>query len=120
MLEGWDIEIVEKHHREKADAPSGTGFMMLNEVKSVRDNVSEVIGRNRTSGKRKPEEVAIHSVRGGGIVGDHEINFISDSESITISHQAFSKNIFAEGALKAATYIVNQQPGLYNMKNLFD
>ena len=120
MLEGWDIEIIEKHHSHKADAPSGTGVMMLNEVKSQRGGVEAVYGRNPSSSKRTPQEVGLHSVRGGGVVGEHEINFFNEHETIKISHEAFSKGIFAEGALKAAKFIYGKQAGLYGMKNLFD
>lgn len=120
MLEGWDIEIIEKHHSHKADAPSGTGIMMLNEVKSERKNVEAVYGRNKQSGKRTPQEVGIHAVRGGGVVGEHEIDFFNEHETIKISHEAFSKGIFADGALKACKFIFGKEPGLYGMKNLFE
>ena len=120
MLEGWDIEIIEKHHNHKADSPSGTGIIMLNEVKSQRNAVEAVFGRNPSSGKRKPQEVGIHAVRGGGVVGEHEINFFNEHETIKISHEAFSKGIFAEGALKAAKFVYGKKPGLYTMKNLFE
>ena len=120
MLEGWDIEIVEKHHKFKADAPSGTSKMMFNEVKYVRPNVQSVYGRNPDSSKREANEIGMHSIRGGGLVGEHEIEFISENEVIKISHEAFSKGIFAEGALKAALFVVNKQPNLYSMKDLFN
>ena len=120
MLEGWDIEIVEKHHNQKTDAPSGTAIMMVNEIKSQRRGVKPVYGRNPASPRRAPQEIGVHSLRGGGAVGEHEINFFNEYETITISHEAFSKSIFAEGALKAAKFICDKKPGLYSMKNLFD
>jgi len=120
MLYGWDIEIIEKHHRDKVDAPSGTGLMMLSEVKAERKDTVALVGRNKESGKRKPNEVGMHSIRGGGIVGEHEIEFISDNESIKITHEAFSKGIFADGALKATLFLYGKKPGYYTMKNLFD
>lgn len=120
MKTGWDIEIIEKHHNAKKDAPSGTGLMMAREVSQIKTEAELVFGRNPSSEKRKPQEVGIHAVRGGGIVGDHEIDFVNENELITIRHEAFSKNIFAEGSLKAAKFIVDQKPGLYGMKNLFD
>ena len=120
MLQGWDIEIVEKHHNLKVDAPSGTAKMMLNEVKKVRKNVTESFGRNPNSGKRKLNEVGLHSIRGGGVVGEHEIEFFSENEVIKITHEAFSKGIFAEGALKAALFIFNKSPKLYCMDDLFN
>lgn len=120
MLEGWDIEIVEKHHKSKVDAPSGTSKMMLQEVQSVRNNLVPIYGRNPQSSKRETNEVGMHSIRGGGLVGEHEIEFISENEVIKISHEAFSKGIFAEGALKAALFIHNKKPMLYKMADLFN
>ncbi|MBQ9793018.1 MAG: 4-hydroxy-tetrahydrodipicolinate reductase [Clostridia bacterium] len=120
MLDGWDIEIVEKHHNAKKDAPSGTGLMMANEVTQVRTGAELVFGRNPLSEKRKPQEIGIHAVRGGGYVGEHEIDFISENEVIKITHEAFSKSVFADGALKAAKFIVNKPAKLYEMKNLFE
>lgn len=120
MLEGWDIEIIEKHHSQKVDAPSGTALMMLNEVKKQRKSAKPVYGRSPAASKRAPEEVGIHSIRGGGAVGEHEINFFNEYETIKITHEALSKAIFAEGALKAAKLIYDKPPGLYSMKNLFD
>lgn len=120
MLEGWDIEIVEKHHNQKADAPSGTAKMMLNEVLQIRPKYHGIFGRNQNSGKREPTEIGVHAIRGGGAVGEHEIEFFSENEEIKISHMSYSKQIFAEGALKAAVYIYKKQPGLYGMKNLFE
>ena len=120
MLEGWDIEIIEKHHNSKQDAPSGTAKMMFNQVKEIRNNLQPVYGRNLNSGKRNFNEVGIHAIRGGGLTGEHEINFISDHEVIKISHEAFSRDIFADGALKAALFIYNQKPNLYSMKDLFN
>ncbi|MBQ3214027.1 MAG: 4-hydroxy-tetrahydrodipicolinate reductase [Clostridia bacterium] len=120
MLNGWDIEIVEKHHNAKKDAPSGTGLMMANEVTQIRKDAELVFGRNPASEKRKPQEIGIHAVRGGGYVGEHEIDFINENEVIKITHEAFSKSVFADGALKAAKFIVNKPANLYEMKNLFE
>ncbi len=118
-LYDWDIEIIEKHHNMKADAPSGTARMMLESVKDVKKDINVVIGRNEGYSKRQPNEVTVHSIRGGGYVGEHEIEFISDSEVIKITHEAFSKEVFADGALKASLFLKDKQAGLYNMKNLF-
>lgn len=120
MLNGWDIEIIEKHHSAKKDSPSGTGLMMANQVTEIKKEAELVFGRNPSSGKRQPQEVGIHAVRGGGIVGEHEIDFISETETIKITHEAFSKSVFADGALKAAKFIVNKEANLYTMKNLFE
>lgn len=120
MLNGWDIEIVEKHHNAKKDAPSGTGLMMANEVTQIRKDAELVFGRTPLSEKRKPQEIGIHAIRGGGYVGEHEIDFINENEVIKITHEAFSKSVFADGALKAAKFIANKPANLYEMKNLFE
>lgn len=118
-LAGWDIEIVEKHHKHKQDAPSGTAKMMLESVMEVKKDVEVLVGRTQGYNKRKPNEICVHSIRAGGYIGEHEIEYASDSEVIKITHEAFSKEVFAEGALKACEFIVNKPAGLYNMKNLF-
>lgn len=120
MLDGWDVEIIEKHHNLKKDAPSGTGLMMAREVSQIRQDAELVFGRTPASEKRKPQEIGIHAIRGGGYVGDHEIDFISENEVIKISHEAFSKSVFADGALKAAKFLINKPANLYTMKNLFE
>ena len=118
-LENWDIEIVEKHHHHKVDAPSGTAKMMVDSVTEVKKNVNLVVGRTAGDAKRNNNDVTIHSIRGGGYVGEHEIEYVSDSEVIKITHEAFSKEVFAYGALKAVQFIYGKNAGLYNMKNLF-
>ena len=119
MLDGWDIEIVEKHHSKKLDTPSGTAKMMIDGVKSVKTDAIELIGRTKEAQKRTQQEIGVHSIRGGGIVGEHEIEFISNSETIKITHEAFSRNVFAEGCLKAVKFLHSKPAGLYQMKNLF-
>lgn len=119
MLEDWDIEIVEKHHKHKKDAPSGTAKMMVNEVVAHRTNSNVVYGRNPESPKRDDSDIGVSAIRGGGCAGEHEIGFYSDSEIITIKHEAFSRDIFAKGALKAGKFIVEQKPGLYTMRDLY-
>lgn len=120
MLNGWDIEIIEKHHNAKKDAPSGTALMMAKQVSEIKTDAELVFGRNKESGKRQSQEVGIHAVRGGGIVGEHEIDFVSDSQIIKITHEAFSKDVFAEGSLHAAKFIVNKEANVYTMKDLFE
>lgn len=120
MLDGWDVEIIEKHHNLKKDSPSGTGLMMAREVSQIRTDAELVFGRTPASGKRQKQEIGIHAIRGGGYVGDHEIDFISENEVIKISHEAFSKSVFADGALKAAKFLINKPAALYTMKNLFE
>lgn len=118
-LEDFDIEIVEKHHNKKVDAPSGTAIMIANEIKSALSGDCEYnYGRHGKDAKRQPKEVGIHAVRGGTIVGDHSVMFAGTDEIIEINHIALSKKIFAQGSLKAAKLIVNKENGYYNMKNI--
>lgn len=112
-----DIEIIEKHHNRKADAPSGTALMLYNAVKNEDSYL--VHGREGIVGKRTKNEIGMHAVRGGTIVGQHDVMFIMNNEVVTISHEADSKAIFAEGALKAAAFITEKESGLYAMKDLF-
>lgn len=115
----FDAEIVEKHHNQKADAPSGTALMLADKIKEVRPETEFVYGRHGES-KRKPNDVTIHAVRGGTIVGEHDVIFAGEDEIITLSHVALSRKIFAVGALKAAAFIVTKKNGLYTMKNALD
>ncbi|MDR3318694.1 MAG: 4-hydroxy-tetrahydrodipicolinate reductase, partial [Clostridiales bacterium] len=102
----FEVEIIEKHHNQKADAPSGTALMLAEAVKSGRsDGLNIISGRAGSSCKRQPDELGIHSVRGGGIIGEHEVMFIAPDEIITLSHSAYSRAIFAKGAISAAEYL---------------
>ncbi len=113
-----DIEIVEKHHNRKEDAPSGTALMIANEICSVRENARIVSGRSGLC-KRTPDEIGIQSVRAGNIVGIHEVLICTDTQSITLKHEAYSRSLFAEGGLTAALYMCSQtKPGLYNMYDM--
>lgn len=117
-LEDNDIEIVETHHNRKADCPSGTAILFANTINSIFDTPRKIIyGRE---GKRNQNEIGIASLRGGNIIGEHTINFFNEFETLEITHKAHSREIFAAGALKAAQFIVNQKPGLYNMDNLIN
>lgn len=116
-LPGADIEIVETHHNRKLDAPSGTALMLLNAIKSVRENAREVFGRHGMS-KREPDDITLHAVRRGNIVGIHEVIVSTDYETITIKHEAHSRTLFAEGAIAAADFIKDKAPGLYDMSSL--
>ena len=120
MLDGWDIEIIEKHHKGKKDAPSGTAFMMAQEVTDVRADTELVFGRNPASQMRSSQEVGIHAIRGGGAAGEHEIDFFNGSEVLKITHEAYSREIFVDGAVKATVFLADKKPGYYTMKNLFD
>jgi 4-hydroxy-tetrahydrodipicolinate reductase len=131
--DGYDIEIVETHHRHKADAPSGTALAIIEELRRALDqfrdregaeqNVASslvggapvVFGRHGHTGERPAGQIGVHSVRMGDEVGQHEIHFSGCGETITIRHSAHSRETFAAGALRAAAWIVAQRPGLYSM-----
>lgn len=115
----FDIEIVEKHHNQKIDAPSGTALMIANAISEERSLPSRYeFDRHSVRRKREKEEIGIHSVRGGTIVGEHEVIFAGHDEVVTISHSAQSKGVFAAGAVNAAVYIVGKEAGMYDMSDL--
>jgi 4-hydroxy-tetrahydrodipicolinate reductase len=113
-----DIEIIECHHNQKVDSPSGTALMLYEGAKAMRPDLEPVYGREGIVGKRKKNEVGIHAVRGGTIVGKHEVMFIMDNEVITLSHEAESKAVFANGSVNAAIFLQGKEPGLYNMNDM--
>ena len=114
-----EIEIVEQHHDRKLDAPSGTALALFNAVKEVRPAAEANCGRSG-QGKRTKDEVGIHAIRMGNIVGVHEVMIGTQNERITLKHEAFSRGVFAEGSLKAAKFLVGKKPGLYDMKDLLN
>ena len=115
----FDIEIIEKHHNQKIDAPSGTALMLANAMSdSLKVCPKYIYDRHIKREKRSNNEIGIHSVRGGTIVGEHEVIFAGNNETVTISHSAQSKEIFAVGALNAALFLLNKEPDLYNMSDL--
>lgn len=116
--EDFDIEIVEKHHNQKLDAPSGTALMIADAVSSVRENSEYIYDRHAYRKKREKREIGIHCVRGGNIVGEHEVIFAGTDEILTISHSARSKTVFAVGALNAAVFMTDRKPGMYDMSDL--
>lgn len=117
--DSFDIEIIEKHHNQKIDAPSGTAIMLANAVNKALDNrMIYEYDRHSKREKRSKNEIGIHSVRGGTIVGEHEVIFAGNNEVVTLTHQAFSKNVFATGAIKAAKFLSGKKPGLYDMNDL--
>lgn len=116
-LPGADIEIVETHHNRKLDAPSGTALMLANAIKSVRENAKFIFGRHGMS-KRESDEITVHAVRRGNIVGIHEVIVSTDYETITLKHEAHSRTLFAEGAIAAADFIIGKAPGLYDMSSI--
>ena len=113
----YDIEIVEKHHHLKVDAPSGTSLHLANKINESLHVKKEIV--NGHQGKRSDNELAIHAVRGGSVVGEHTVMFLGKDESIEISHIAQSKAIFAHGSIKAAKFLIDKKPGLYKMKDIF-
>ena len=118
--EQYDTEIIEYHHRYKKDAPSGTAIMLGKEIAKAKNlNFDDNLVLSRSSKNlRKPNEIGIVSVRGGGIKGEHEVIFASDNEIIKLSHQAISREAYADGALKAALWILDKKPKLYSMQDL--
>ena len=115
----FDIEIIEKHHNQKIDAPSGTALMLADAIASVRDGETQyVYDRHAQRKKREKSEIGLHAVRGGTIVGEHEVIFAGNHEVITLSHSAQSKELFATGAVNAAVYMCGKGPGLYDMSDM--
>jgi len=114
-----EVEIVEQHHDRKLDAPSGTALALFSAVKEVRPEAKAVTGRSGL-GKRQPEDVGIHAIRMGNIVGVHEVIIGTQNESLTLRHQAYSRGVFADGSLKAAAFLIGKGPGLYDMKDLLN
>ena len=119
LEESFDIEIIEKHHNQKIDAPSGTALAIADAINETSEKSNEYIyDRHSTRKKRSKNEIGIHAVRGGTIVGEHSVIFAGTDEIIELKHTATSKEIFAVGAVKAAAFIADKKPGFYNMNNL--
>ena len=116
-----DVEIIEAHHKHKIDAPSGTAFMMAEAVAEARgQNLKDVAiyGREGQTGEREKGSIGIHAIRGGEIIGDHTVMFIADSEVVEITHRARARMTFAAGAVRAATWVIQQGNGQYNMQDV--
>ncbi len=119
--DSYDIEIVEKHHNQKIDAPSGTALMLADSINEARDDrYNYIYDRHSQRKKRDKTEIGIHSVRGGTIVGEHEIIFAGRDEVITLSHSAASKEVFAVGAVNAAVFMTGKPAGMYSMQDLIE
>lgn len=116
----FDVEIIEKHHNKKLDAPSGTALMIADAIASERKESEYVFDRHSERKARESKEIGLHSVRGGTIVGEHEAIFAGENEIVTISHSAASREIFATGALRAAIYLAKKEKGLYNMTDMIE
>ncbi len=115
----YDIEIVEKHHNQKLDAPSGTALAIADAINEAdNDKYEYIYDRHSRSAKRGKHEIGISAVRGGNIVGDHDVFFIGGNEIIEVSHKAQSRDVFADGAVKAALFLAKQAPGFYNMESM--
>ena len=121
LEDSFDIEIIEKHHNQKIDAPSGTALMIADEIAdTLTEKPQYVYDRHSVRKKRTKDEIGIHAVRGGTIVGEHDVIFAGNDEIIEINHKAMSKEIFAVGSIKAAKFIKNMPCGMYDMKNIMD
>ena len=120
MLGDFDVEIIEKHHNQKVDAPSGTAIMLADGVKDVQPEKYYTYGREGICGKRDKNEIGIHAVRGGGIVGEHEVIFANGFETVTLTHLATDRSVFADGAVKAAIYLADKKSGLYDMNDVLN
>ncbi len=117
--EDFDIEIIEKHHNKKLDAPSGTALMLADAISETFDGGKDyVYERQSVRRQREKREIGIHAVRGGTIVGQHDVLFAGKDETVTLSHEATSREVFATGALKAAEFMVGRGAGLYDMNDL--
>lgn len=120
LYPNYDIELIEKHHNKKIDSPSGTAKTLLEVIKKNIDEVIEEKYGRVGMEKREKNEIGVHSLRGGTIVGEHSVLFCGNDEIIELKHTALSKKIFAEGALQGAKFIVGKEFGLYSMKDIFN
>ncbi|MCE5097335.1 4-hydroxy-tetrahydrodipicolinate reductase [Staphylococcus devriesei] len=118
LLQDFDIELTEAHHNKKVDAPSGTLIKLYDVIKEARENITPVYNRHEHNEKRTKDEIGIHAIRGGTIVGEHDILFAGIDETITISHKAQSKDIFANGAINAGEKLAKLPNGYYTFDNL--
>lgn len=121
LSEGFDIEIIEKHHNQKLDSPSGTAIMIADAINStLNDEYNYVYGRHSKTQKRLKKEIGIHAIRGGAIVGEHQVIFAGGGEVIEINHSALSRDVFGYGAIAAVRFMLNKNPGMYNMDDIFN
>ncbi len=116
----FETELLELHHRHKVDAPSGTAINLLDAIGAVRDLPAEAIrhGRHGTTGARAGEEIGVHAVRGGDVVGEHTVFFFGSGERLELTHKASDRAIFARGALRAARWVCGREPGLFDMRDV--
>lgn len=119
-LLGYDVEIIEKHHNQKVDAPSGTALMLADAVKKADESKFYTYGREGQVGKRDQKEIGIHAIRGGNIVGEHDVIFAGENETVTIHHQITDRKVFALGAVRAGKFLATKKSGLYDMSNVIN
>ncbi len=119
LKDSFDIEIVEMHHNQKLDAPSGTALLLADGINTVLEEKAQyTYDRHSRREKRQKNEIGIHAVRGGTIVGEHSVIFAGSNEVLTFSHSAGSREVFANGAVKAASFLVGKKPGIYSMEQM--
>ena len=118
LLQDFDIELTEAHHNKKVDAPSGTLVKLYDVIESLREKTTPVYDRHEINEKRSQDEIGIHSIRGGTIVGEHDVLFAGTDETIEITHRAQSKDIFANGAIGTAEKLINKSNAFYTFDNL--
>ena len=115
---GYDVEIVELHHRRKIDAPSGTATRLVQAVKNVRPEIRELHGRDGEVGARTEDEMGVFGVRGGDVIGDHTVYLLGEGERLELTHRASNRDLFAHGALRAARFLAGQKPGRYTIADV--
>lgn len=119
LYQDFDIEIIEKHHNQKLDSPSGTALMLADAINEGLNNELEYIyGRHSKTQKREKRELGLHAIRGGSIVGEHQVIFAGAGEVIELNHNALSRDVFAYGAVRAAKFMYGKEPGMYNMQDV--
>ncbi len=118
QLRNFDIEIIETHHNRKVDSPSGTAKSLYNIINDALDNEMSFVNGRSGLHVRDKKEIGIHSLRGGSVIGDHSVIFYGDDEIVEIRHSSTSRRIFANGAIKAAKFLLGKKPGLYRMKDV--
>lgn len=117
--DNYDVEIVETHHNKKLDSPSGTALTLANAINSVRENeLTHRYGRHESAKRREKNEIGIHAIRGGTVVGKHDVMFLGAGEQVKLSHEAESKEVFVRGALRAISFLTTKQTGLYDMNSI--
>jgi len=118
QLPDYDVEIVEIHHNKKVDAPSGTAAMLMATANALRGDLVPLHGREGQVGERNRHEIGVHALRGGGIVGDHTVHLLGEFDRLEITHRALTRELFAEGALRAARFLVSRPPGRYTLADV--